>query len=115
MLEIGGGTGRISIPVAGAFDTVLSFDIAEAMVRTAMRKRDSSGEALSHVHYFIADAENIPVRSACVDVAIFSGILDSIAACEGRAIQEYRISLYTTHGNTAWGQCGIAKSVGGVR
>ena len=27
------------------------------------------------VHYFIADAENIPVKSGLVDAAIFSGIL----------------------------------------
>lgn len=78
MLEVGGGTGRISLPLAGAFDTVLSFDIAEAMVRTAMRKRDGDGERLSHLHYFVADAENIPVRSSCVDVAIFSGILHHV-------------------------------------
>ena len=78
MLEVGGGTGRISLPLARAFDTILSFDISEAMVRTAIRKRDSVGDALSHLHYFIADAENIPVRASCIDVAIFSGILHHV-------------------------------------
>lgn len=78
MLEVGGGTGRISLPIARAFDTILSFDIAEAMVRTAIQKRDRVGEALSHLHYFIADAENIPIRSSCIDAAIFSGILHHV-------------------------------------
>jgi ubiquinone/menaquinone biosynthesis C-methylase UbiE len=78
MLEVGGGTGRISLPLATTYDTILSFDIAEAMVRTAMRKRAAAGEGLSHVHYFVADAENIPVRSASIDVAIFSGILHHV-------------------------------------
>ena len=78
MLEIGGGTGRISLPIASAFDTILSFDIAEEMVRTAMRKRDSGGEALAHLYYFVADAENIPIRTASIDVAVFSGILHHV-------------------------------------
>ena len=41
------------------------------MLRVAMEKCSAS----SNVHYFIADAENIPVKTGVVDVAIFSGIL----------------------------------------
>ena len=44
------------------------------MVRIAQEKRDHGAHART-VHYFIGDAENIPVKSGVIDVAIFSGIL----------------------------------------
>ncbi len=78
MLEIGGGTGRISLPMRAEFKLVLSFDLSEAMVRTAISKRARIGPSASHVHYFVADAENIPTRSSCAEVAIFSGILHHV-------------------------------------
>ena len=74
MLEVGCGTGRISLPLHDSFKTVLGFDLSESMVRIALEKRDQSSGS-SNVHYFIADAENIPVKSGLIDVAIFSGIL----------------------------------------
>lgn len=78
MLEIGGGTGRISLPLADRFDLVLSFDISEGMAREAMRKRDALPKKPDHIHYFVADAENIPVKSGTFDVAVFSGILHHV-------------------------------------
>lgn len=78
MLEIGGGTGRISLPMRADYNLTLSFDLSEAMVRTAIRKRAEHGVSAGHIHYFVADAENIPVRKACADVAIFSGILHHV-------------------------------------
>src|SRR5688500_2400503 len=78
MLEIGCGTGRVSLPMAEDFGQTLSFDLSEAMVRTALGKRDKVPAALGRVHYFVADAENIPIRAACIDVAIFSGILHHV-------------------------------------
>jgi ubiquinone/menaquinone biosynthesis C-methylase UbiE/uncharacterized protein YbaR (Trm112 family) len=74
LLEVGGGTGRISLPLGDAFETILSFDISESMVQIALEKNDHSAYA-RNCHYFIADAENIPVKSGLIDVAIFSGIL----------------------------------------
>jgi ubiquinone/menaquinone biosynthesis C-methylase UbiE/uncharacterized protein YbaR (Trm112 family) len=78
MLEIGCGTGRISLPMRADCKVALCFDLSEAMVRTAIRKRALLGESAEHVHYFVADAENIPVQSACADIAIFSGILHHV-------------------------------------
>jgi ubiquinone/menaquinone biosynthesis C-methylase UbiE/uncharacterized protein YbaR (Trm112 family) len=78
MLEIGGGTGRISLPLADRFTFVLSFDISEGMAREAMRKRDALTRKHDHIHYFVADAENIPVKSGTFDVAVFSGILHHV-------------------------------------
>ena len=74
MLEVGGGTGRISLPLRDSFETILSFDLSESMVRIALEKRDQCADS-SNVHYFIADAENIPVKAGLIDVAMFSGIL----------------------------------------
>ena len=74
MLEVGCGTGRISLPLSDVFEAILSFDISESMVRIAQEKRDRGALART-VHYFIGDAENIPVKSGVIDVAIFSGIL----------------------------------------
>lgn len=44
------------------------------MVRIALEKRDQCAGS-GNIHYFIADAENIPVKSGLIDVAVFSGIL----------------------------------------
>jgi ubiquinone/menaquinone biosynthesis C-methylase UbiE/uncharacterized protein YbaR (Trm112 family) len=74
VLEVGCGTGRISLPLGDVFEAILSFDISESMVRIAQEKRDHGAHART-LHYFIGDAENIPVKSGVIDVAIFSGIL----------------------------------------
>ncbi len=76
LLEVGCGTGRVSIPCHESFGTVLGFDISEAMVRTAASK--SRALSIRNVHYFIADAEAIPVRSVSVDSAVLSGILHHV-------------------------------------
>jgi ubiquinone/menaquinone biosynthesis C-methylase UbiE/uncharacterized protein YbaR (Trm112 family) len=80
MLEVGGGSGRQSIPLRDSFKTILSFDISEGMVRRAIRRRSETPTGAHNVHYFVGDAENIPVRSGCADAAIFSGILHHVAA-----------------------------------
>ena len=79
MIEVGGGSGRISIPVRKLFKTILSFDISEAIVRRAMRRLDKTAPKPTNIHFFIADAENIPIRSGRADVAIFTGILHHVA------------------------------------
>lgn len=87
MLEIGGGAGRMSLPLAEQFDMILSFDISESMVRTAHEKKLRHPDAYGHLHYFVGDAENIPVRSDAVDVAIISGILHHVENPQ-RVVQE---------------------------
>jgi ubiquinone/menaquinone biosynthesis C-methylase UbiE len=76
LLEMGGGTGRFSLPLSTSFRQILSFDISEAMVRTALRKRADRGAV--NASYFVADAERIPVRSQSADVALVSGILHHV-------------------------------------
>ena len=79
MIEIGGGSGRISIPIRSSFKTILSFDISETMVRRAMRRVGKLAPRPTNLHFFVADAENIPVQSGSADVAIFTGILHHVA------------------------------------
>lgn len=86
MVEVGGGSGRLSVPLRHDFGTIVSFDISEAMVRRAMRRLSEAGGAPT-VRYLVADAENIPVKSGCTDVVVFSGILHHVAA-PGQVILE---------------------------
>ena len=86
MVEVGGGSGRLSLPLRNDFRAIASFDISEAMVRRAMRRLAEAGGA-SNVHYFVADAENVPIRPGVADVVVFSGILHHVAAPD-QVIQE---------------------------
>ena len=78
LLEIGCGTGRISFPTSGTFETVLAFDISESMVKTAMRKRKDLGRDGRTILYFVGDAENAPIQNDCADVALLYGILHHV-------------------------------------
>lgn len=80
LVELGCGTGRMSLNVAKEFDVVLGFDISESMVKTAIKKRDSFSPPRSNAHYFIGDAENVPVKTGQADFVLFSGILHHIGA-----------------------------------
>lgn len=87
MLEVGGGSGRLSILLRSDFDRILSFDLSESIVRRAMKRLGDAGGDGANVHYFVADAENIPVRDDVADVAILSGILHHVSHPE-RVIAE---------------------------
>ena len=87
MLEVGGGSGRLSIPLRSEFDRILSFDLSESMVRRAIARLAGAGEHRAKVHYFVADAENIPVQDGVADFAILSGILHHVSQ-PGRVIAE---------------------------
>lgn len=77
LLEIGCGTGRISLPCRSHFKSIIGFDISESMVSTAMSKRADLPDA-KHIEYFVADAENIPVNDSVADMVVFSGILHHV-------------------------------------
>ena len=80
LVEVGGGTGRMSLPILDRFSLILSFDLSESMVRRGVQKRDALGLRGGHVHFFVADAENIPLRDSVADVASLSGILHHVSA-----------------------------------
>ena len=80
LVELGGGTGRMSLPILDRFSLVLSFDISETMVRRGVQNCDAQGPRAAHVHFFVADAENIPLQDGVADVASLSGILHHVSA-----------------------------------
>jgi ubiquinone/menaquinone biosynthesis C-methylase UbiE/uncharacterized protein YbaR (Trm112 family) len=86
LVEVGCGTGRISLPCRKRFASIVGFDISESMVRTAERKRLELGDA-GHVRYLVADAENIPLKDGTADAVVFSGILHHVEN-PGRVIAE---------------------------
>jgi|CXWL01.1.fsa_nt_gi ubiquinone/menaquinone biosynthesis C-methylase UbiE/uncharacterized protein YbaR (Trm112 family) len=86
LVEVGCGTGRISVPCRDSFSSIVGFDISEAMVRTAERKRRELGDA-GHLRYLVGDAENIPLRDGVADAVVFSGILHHVEN-PGRVIKE---------------------------
>ena len=91
LLEVGCGSGRISIPAYPAFDRVIGFDISESMVRTAIRKRSQIAHSENKIFYFLGDAENIPLRNSKVDFAVFYGILHHLEKPEKSIKQMQRI------------------------
>ncbi|MDA9981312.1 methyltransferase domain-containing protein [Gammaproteobacteria bacterium] len=82
MVEIGGGTGRFSLPLRNDFQTILSFDLSENMVRSAIQARNAIQPMPIHVHYFVGDAENPPLQSSIADFCLLSGILHHIGEPE---------------------------------
>lgn len=86
LVEVGCGTGRVSLPCRSRFRRIIGFDISESMARTAAAKRDALPDA-GHVDYFVADAENIPLKDGIADMVVFSGILHHVEH-PGRVIAE---------------------------
>ena len=83
LVEVGCGTGRISVPCRDRFQAIVGFDISEAMVRTAERKRRELPDG-AHLRYLVGDAENIPLRDGVADAVVFSGILLDLIRLSGR-------------------------------
>jgi SAM-dependent methyltransferase len=54
-LEFGCGVGRLTVPLAGAFDAVTALDIAPAMLAEARRNADAAG--IDNIHLALSDDE----------------------------------------------------------
>lgn len=74
VLDIGGGTGRQAIPLAGAGHTVVSIDISEEMLRIAQKKSRTEG-SFDNIHFILADATSFPFCDEKFDAAISYGTL----------------------------------------
>jgi len=83
LVEAGGGTGRLALPLSRDFGTVLCFDLSEEM---AARARDRFA-GRPNAHAFVADAENIPLKPGTADCVVFSGVLTYLDS-PGTAIAE---------------------------
>lgn len=77
VLDLGCGAGLDALIAArrvGPKGKVIGIDFSQAMLR---RARQAASEAqVSHVEFHQADAENLPVKDALVDVALVNGIFN---------------------------------------
>jgi arsenite methyltransferase len=77
VLDLGCGAGLDSLIAArrvGAAGKVLAIDFSETMIQRARQAANQS--AISNVTFHRADAEQLPIESASVDVALVNGIFN---------------------------------------
>jgi ubiquinone/menaquinone biosynthesis C-methylase UbiE/uncharacterized protein YbaR (Trm112 family) len=77
VLDLGCGTGRCSIPLAKQGKYVMATDISVGMIRKAIEKSKAAG--LNNVTFFLADAENLPLKPASFAAVISPGVLHHLA------------------------------------
>lgn len=73
-IEVGCGSGRQSLPMAGAGADVLGVDISEEMLRVARNKASQEG-LIQRVNFVVADADNLPVSHESFDNLVIVGAL----------------------------------------
>lgn len=85
VLDMGCGTGRCSIPLAQTGRHVIATDLSVGMLRKAIAKASKSG--VGNITYFLADAEDLPLKSGSFSTVISFGMLhhvtDPVATIEG--------------------------------
>lgn len=74
VLDIGGGTGRLAIPLAELGLRSISMDISESMLRLARQKIDAQIDP-QLVDLVACDGENPPVKDNTFDACIIYGVL----------------------------------------
>jgi ubiquinone/menaquinone biosynthesis C-methylase UbiE len=86
IVDIGGGTGRLALPLARAGKGVISIDISEGMLRRSREKARVAGVA-QQILFAMADAGALPLRDAVGDVVVCYGTLHHLPDPEA-AIRE---------------------------
>jgi len=76
VLDIGCGTGRCTIPLAQKCKRVIGTDISFGMLKKAVIKSDAAG--LDNVTYFLADAEELPMKEGIFSAVISFGVLHHV-------------------------------------
>ncbi len=74
ILDVGCGTGVYTWDLAKRKYNVISMDISIEMLFSAKEK--VAELANKNLHFFIADAEKIPLKNQCVDLVICAGLLE---------------------------------------
>jgi len=68
ILDLGAGTGRLTLLLAPRAKSIRAFDISEEMLRVCRRKLDVSG--LPNWSVDVADHRQLPVEDACIDLIV---------------------------------------------
>jgi ubiquinone/menaquinone biosynthesis C-methylase UbiE/uncharacterized protein YbaR (Trm112 family) len=76
ILDIGCGTGRCTIPLAKDGKRIIGTDISIGMLRKAIMKSTEAG--LSNITYFLADAEDLPLKTGLFSAVISFGLLHHV-------------------------------------
>lgn len=76
--DIGCGPGRSSIPLIRDNFKIIGFDIAWGLVERAIQESIRKN-LTENLYYFVADAENIPLKSGVFDAIIIYGVLHHVS------------------------------------
>lgn len=77
VLDMGCGTGRCSIPLAQSGRHVIATDLSIGMIRKAIAKSVESG--VGDITYFLADAEDLPLKCGLFSTVISFGMMHHVA------------------------------------
>ena len=78
VVDIGGGTGRSSIPFAIEGANVISLDISFEMVKKA-RSKVKNLSLENKIDFLVADCENLPLKDNIANVGVMLGVLHHIS------------------------------------
>jgi ubiquinone/menaquinone biosynthesis C-methylase UbiE/uncharacterized protein YbaR (Trm112 family) len=76
VLDLGCGTGRCAIPLSKAGKRVFATDISMGMIKVALKKADELG--INNVTYFLADAEELPIKPNIFSTIICFGVMHHV-------------------------------------
>lgn len=76
VLDLGCGTGRCTIPLAREGRHVVATDISIGMLKKALKKSREAG--VSSITYFMADAEDLPLKDNLFSAVISFGMLHHV-------------------------------------
>lgn len=76
VLDVGCGTGRCTIPLARKVRRVMGIDISLGLLQKAVFKSNEAGA--NNITYFLADAEDLPLKEGIFSAAISFGCLHHV-------------------------------------
>ena len=76
ILDIGCGTGRCAIPLTLSGKRVIATDLSIGMLKRAISKSKQLG--VEHITYFLADAEDLPLKENLFSTVISFGLLHHV-------------------------------------
>lgn len=101
-LDFGCGVGRLSLPMAQSFETVLGLDVAPAMLAQAQRKADEAG--LANLRFALSD-DALGAADGRFDLVMSCIVLQHIPLRRGMAILHRLLDLVELGGIAALQLC----------